>query len=71
MPAALVRATLASIAQLVIVPLQDLLALGSEARFNIPGTVGGNWSWRLAPGALSEAAARRHRAMNESYGRLA
>jgi 4-alpha-glucanotransferase len=38
---------LASTARLVVVPLQDLLELGDEARFNTPGTTAGNWSWRL------------------------
>ncbi|MEB3270776.1 MAG: 4-alpha-glucanotransferase [Synechococcus sp.] len=38
---------LASGAELVVVPLQDLLELGDEARFNTPGTASGNWSWRL------------------------
>lgn len=45
----------ASQAKWVIIPLQDLLGLGSEARMNTPGTVGGNWQWRMAEGALSEA----------------
>jgi 4-alpha-glucanotransferase len=31
----------------VVVPLQDLLELGDEARFNTPGTASGNWTWRL------------------------
>jgi 4-alpha-glucanotransferase len=39
---------LASEAELAVVPLQDLLELGTEARFNTPGTTVGNWSWRLA-----------------------
>jgi 4-alpha-glucanotransferase len=34
-------------AELVVVPLQDLLELGDEARFNTPGTLGANWTWRL------------------------
>ena len=38
---------LQSSADLAVVPLQDLLELGDEARFNTPGTTGGNWSWRL------------------------
>ncbi len=38
---------LASPAELVVVPLQDLLELDDEARFNVPGTIEGNWSWRL------------------------
>jgi len=69
MPQALVSAALASVAILAMVPLQDVLALGSEARFNVPGTVGGNWRWRVDPGALSIAAARPLRELNESCGR--
>ncbi|NDD68065.1 MAG: 4-alpha-glucanotransferase, partial [Synechococcaceae bacterium WB9_4xC_028] len=38
---------LASSAWLVVTPLQDLLHLDDSARFNTPGTVGGNWTWRL------------------------
>ncbi len=41
-----IRAAFQSVSRLAIFPLQDLLALGSEARFNTPGTVGGNWQWR-------------------------
>jgi 4-alpha-glucanotransferase len=43
----LLELALASPAELVVVPLQDLLELGDEARFNVPGTTEGNWSWRL------------------------
>ena len=43
----LLELALASAADLAVVPLQDLLELGDEARFNVPGTVEGNWSWRL------------------------
>jgi 4-alpha-glucanotransferase len=43
----LLEVALASSAELVVVPLQDLLELGDEARFNTPGTVEGNWTWRL------------------------
>ena len=70
MPQALVRATLASVAVLAVVPLQDVLSLGSEARFNVPGTVGGNWSWRLGEGALTAEAAAQYRRLNELFGRL-
>ena len=68
-PYALVRAALASVATLAIVPVQDLLALGSEARFNVPGTVGENWRWRLSEGALTAEAAARHRELIELFGR--
>lgn len=44
----LIRLALSSTAEVAIVPLQDLLALGSEARMNTPGSATGNWSWRFA-----------------------
>ena len=44
---ALVRAAFASVARLAIVPLQDVLELGSEARMNLPGRAAGNWAWRF------------------------
>lgn len=47
MPAALIRAAYASPARLAILPMQDLLGLGTEARMNVPGTARGNWRWRF------------------------
>ena len=44
---------LASVAVIAIIPLQDILGLGSEARMNLPGTVSGNWKWRYRRGALT------------------
>jgi 4-alpha-glucanotransferase len=69
MPAALVRAALGSVAELAVVPAQDLLGLGSEARINTPGTASGNWLWRLPDGALTEQLARDCRLLNLTYGR--
>ncbi len=46
-PDAFVRLALASRAKLAIVPIQDILGLGNEARMNLPGTQGGNWLYRL------------------------
>jgi 4-alpha-glucanotransferase len=69
MPEALIRAALGSVARLAVVPVQDLLGLGSEARLNTPGTVSGNWAWRLPPAALSASLARRYAALNAVYGR--
>lgn len=63
------RLALASVAHTAIVPLQDLLNLGSEARMNIPGTQGGNWSWRYAPGALTSQLARELRDLTTLYSR--
>lgn len=51
---ALIRLAFASRAGLAVVPVQDVLGLGSEARFNTPGTVIGNWSWRLEDGQLTD-----------------
>jgi len=47
MPGALIRAAYASPAMLAVLPMQDLLGLGSEARMNMPGTMSGNWTWRF------------------------
>jgi 4-alpha-glucanotransferase len=49
-----IRAVLASVAEIAIVPLQDGLARGSEARMNLPGTVSGNWKWRSPPDSLTK-----------------
>jgi 4-alpha-glucanotransferase len=64
-----IRAVLASVADTAIVPAQDLLGLGSEARTNRPGTMGGNWRWRLHPGQLSPAVFRRLGELSQSYDR--
>jgi len=66
-----IRAALASVARIAVIPVQDVLALGSEARMNYPGRPHGNWSWRLRPGQLTPAHAARLRALSELYGRLA
>ena len=60
----LVRLALSSRARIAILPMQDVLGLGNEARMNSPGTVGnGNWQWRLRRGEASlEAAERLHEA---------
>jgi 4-alpha-glucanotransferase len=56
-------------ASLAIVSAQDVLGLGSEARMNRPGTSTGNWQWRLEPGQLTPALARRLRALAEKNRR--
>ena len=69
MPEALIRAALGSVGQLAIIPAQDLLNLGSEARHNTPGTDRGNWLWRLPPGALTPELAQRYAHLNGTFGR--
>lgn len=66
---ALIHAVLASIADTAIIPLQDVLGLGSEARMNLPGTARGNWRWRLLPGALNSDLALRLLELNRAYDR--
>ncbi len=53
----MIRAAYASPCNLAVVALQDLLGLGSEARFNTPGTVSGNWGWRCRAEQLDRLAA--------------
>jgi len=48
MPWALIESALSSRAELAVIPMQDLLALGTEAKFNTPGTLDNNWCWRLS-----------------------
>ena len=67
--AAMIRAALASVSKMAILPAQDLLSLTSEARFNTPGTIEDNWSWRLdSLDALSEEV-ETYRELNTLYGR--
>ena len=53
-PDALIRLAYSSIADVVIIPMQDILQLGNEARMNQPSTVGQNWKWRVGKDTLSE-----------------
>ena len=54
----MIRAVWASVANLAMAPMQDLLGLGSEARMNLPGTAQGNWEWRLSELPGSDVQAR-------------
>ena len=65
----LVELAYSSVAALAIVPMQDVLGLGSEARMNTPGLERGNWSWRLEAGAADDALAARLRDAAETAGR--
>lgn len=65
-----IQLALDSIANTAIVPLQDLLGLGTEARMNIPGKTLGNWRWRCQEGVLSAALADRLRQLVEASARV-
>lgn len=66
----LIQAGLQSRARLFIAQMQDWLDLGADCRMNTPGTVDGNWTWRLLPGEASGACARQIRALTAASGRL-
>jgi 4-alpha-glucanotransferase len=68
-PWPLLELALSSPAALAIAPAQDVLELGSDARMNRPGEIGGNWAWRLEPGQLGPAEAARLRGSAEAAGR--
>jgi 4-alpha-glucanotransferase len=67
---AMIRAAMASKANTAIIPAQDLLELGADARMNLPGIAKGNWGWRLEAGVLTEMLAQRLRSLTMEYGRL-
>ena len=64
-----IRALMASVADTVLFPLQDVLGLGSEARMNQPATLGGNWRWRYRREMLGGEPERRLKELAEMYGR--
>jgi len=66
---AVLRATLSSAATTVVVPFQDVLGLGSEARMNVPGTAEGDWEWRFSWDEVSPGAVARHAALVVATGR--
>jgi len=65
-----IRAVFASVANTAIVPMQDVLGLGNEARMNLPNSTTGNWLWRLGEHTLSDDLSARLRDLSDLYGRL-
>jgi 4-alpha-glucanotransferase len=70
-PWSLIRAAYTSIARLAVVPLQDILGLGSEARMNLPSRLEGNWGWRFGQGALRAELAQKLAALSDVCDRTA
>lgn len=66
----LIRLAFASVSRYVVVPLQDVLRLGTAARMNLPGRPDGNWGWRFRRGDVAEALVADLRSLAETYGRL-
>ena len=63
----LIRAALASVADTAIIPLQDVLGLGSEARMNLPGRESGNWTFRFSWDQLPPDLVRRLREVSQHH----
>ena len=66
---ALLRCGQTSMAALFVAQMQDYLALGSEARINVPGVAGGNWRWRMASGAATAELAKEIKALTAAASR--
>lgn len=66
----MIRLGFMSVADMAVVPLQDLFSLGNEARMNFPGKPSGNWQWRYTPDRLTEAVAGRLAELTFLYGRV-
>lgn len=66
----IIRTAYASVSDYAIIQMQDALGLGTEARMNIPSTLGGNWAWRMKPTDASKELAYKLRKLAKTYGRL-
>ena len=65
-----IRTAMSSVSRLCVIPMQDYLELGGEARMNFPGTLGNNWVWRAVEGCFGDSLAERIYGLTELYGRL-
>jgi 4-alpha-glucanotransferase len=68
-PDAFIRYLFRSPCNTVIVPMQDILNLDGSARMNFPGTIGGNWGWRMRPDALTEDLTLKYFKLNKETDR--
>ena len=66
-----IRSAYMSVGNLAIIPMQDFLCLGSEARINTPSTLGGNWEWRMGKKDFTAKLAKRMKKLAITYGRAA
>jgi 4-alpha-glucanotransferase len=70
MPWPFIRAALSSVCRLAVLPMQDILALGSGHRMNTPGTSGDNWHWRFGWEQVAPDLAERLHGLVRRYGRV-
>ena len=66
----MLRTGMSTASQLFVMQMQDILELGEESRINTPGVLGGNWQWRMLPGADDAKLARKLHKLTETYRRL-
>ena len=66
----MMRSAWACVADLAVMQMQDILGLGSEARMNVPSTLGTNWKWRALPGSYDSKLAKRLYREMQVYQRL-
>ena len=67
---AFIRAAMSSVSDTCVIPMQDYLGLGTEARINMPSTLGTNWKWRMLPGEFTQELAERIYDMTRLYSRI-
>jgi 4-alpha-glucanotransferase len=65
----MIRTLMASVADTVLFPLQDVLGVGSEGRMNLPGSSSGHWRWRFRNERLTVGASARLKLLAETYER--
>ena len=65
-----IEAAYKSIADYAIIQMQDILGLGSEARINVPSTLGGNWAWRIKKDAITKDITERLYKLTKTYSRM-
>ena len=65
-----IRLAMASVSNTCIIPLQDYFGVGSEARINVPSTLGTNWKWRMGKNEFTDELVQKIKAMTKLYARL-
>ncbi len=66
----MIRSALGSVSDTAVIPMQDYLKLGGEARMNEPSTLGKNWKWRLLPGQINDELAKEICELTKLFGRM-
>ena len=65
----IIRLAMMSVANMIIIPMQDILGLGETDRMNLPASTSGNWEWRLAPDQISPSLIKKLSEMTRIHGR--